>query len=314
MSHYGTDDYRYLFIAGTTKAATTSLFAYLAAHPEVCAASIKETRFFLDADYPLPAKFRCDSGLDNYERFFDHCDRGGVRLEATPDYLHSPGTPQRIYDSGLNIKLVFSLREPVSRLKSWYKFSRQMGAIAQDLSFEDYILEQTRDADGNKPQYFRALEQGKYSGYLERYFEIFGPGRIHIAFYEQLSSHPLSVVTDICEFTGIDPDFYHHYQFDTFNKSQTVRSPGMESLYRRVRFALRRQVHNKPVLNASLRRLHLALLQPLLSRINIQPQETLMISPEISSFLASYYREEYRDLERLLGRTIPWNKSSPACC
>jgi len=314
MSHYGTDHYRYLFIAGTTKAATTSLFAYIAAHPEVCAASIKETRFFLDADYPLPAKFRSDNGLDNYERFFDHCVEGGVRLEATPDYLYSPGTPQRLYDSGLNIKLVFSLREPVSRLISWYKFSRQMGAIAQDLSFDDYILEQTRDVDGNKPQYFRALEQGKYSRYLERYLGLFGPGRIHIAFYEQLSSDPLSVVNGICEFTGIEPGFYQDYQFDTFNKSQNVRSPALERLYRRARFTLRRKIHNRPGLSASLRRLHLALLQPLLSRINIQPQETLMISPEMSSFLASYYSEEHRDLALLLGRTIPWSKPSPACC
>ena len=47
---------RYLIIGGTTKAGTTSLHAYLSDHPQVCASSIKETRFFLDRDYPLEAK------------------------------------------------------------------------------------------------------------------------------------------------------------------------------------------------------------------------------------------------------------------
>ena len=43
-------DYHYLIVGGTTKAATTSLFSYLANHPATCAATYKETRFFLSTD------------------------------------------------------------------------------------------------------------------------------------------------------------------------------------------------------------------------------------------------------------------------
>ena len=312
MTHYNSDNYFHLFIAGTTKAATTSLFAYLADHPDVCAANIKETRFFLDADYPLPAKYRYEDGLENYEQFFNHCAQRRVRVEATPDYLYSPGTPQRLYDSGLSLKLIFSLREPVSRLKSWYKFSRQIGAMPQDLSFEEYVRGQTRDGDGSKPQYLRALEQGRYSAYLEPYLKLFGSSSVHIVFYEQLSGDPFSVVDDICEVAGIDPDFYRDYRFDTFNKTQNVRSPALDRFYRGFRFALRRKIHNRPRLNASLRRVHLAVLQPLLSSINIRPREEFVVSAETSSFLTSYYKEEYENLELLLGRALPWNKPSVA--
>jgi hypothetical protein len=308
MTHCKPDSHQYLFIAGTTKAATSSLFAYLAAHPEVCAASIKETRFFLDPDYPLPVSYRFQDGLDHYERFYNHCAQAGVRLEATPDYLYSPGTPQRLRDSGLNIKLIFSLREPVSRLKSWYKFSRQMGAIPQGLGFEDYILEQAGTEEQNKRQYFRALEQGRYSVYLEPYLKVSEPGSVHIVFYEELLSDPLSIVNDICKFSGIDPGFYRDYQFDTFNKTQSVRSPALDRFYRSARFALRRKIHNRPALSGSLRRVHHTILEPLLSLINVQPQETLILSPEISSFLASYYKEEYHNLELLLSRALPWRK------
>ncbi len=309
MTQCRTDDHHYLFIAGTTKAATTSLFAYLAAHPDVCGANIKETRFFLDEDYPLPASYRFQDGLDNYERFFNHCSQRRLRLEATPDYLYSPGTPQRLHDSGLDTRLVFSLREPVSRLKSWFRFARQMGAIPQSLTFEDFVLGQSRAQDANTPQYFRALEQGRYSVYLDSYLKVFDPGRIHIVFYEQLLNDPRRVVHDICEFAGLDPDFYRDYRFDTFNKTQNVRSPALDRLYRSARFALRRKVHNRPALSGSLRRVHHAILQPLLSRINVQPPDALMMSPEVGSFLATYYKKEYEALELLLGLALPWHQA-----
>ena len=48
----------FLIIAGASKAGTTSVFNYLANHPQICASVAKETRFFLDLDYPLPSELR----------------------------------------------------------------------------------------------------------------------------------------------------------------------------------------------------------------------------------------------------------------
>src|SRR3712207_1668459 len=90
-------EHSYLIIGGTTKAATTSLFSYLADHPQICASSLKESRFFLDADYPVSSKCRFEDGLDKYDELFQHCrDDRLLRLEATPDYLYSAATPQKI--------------------------------------------------------------------------------------------------------------------------------------------------------------------------------------------------------------------------
>jgi len=44
---------RFLIIAGQPKAGTTSLFDWMAQHPEITPSRLKETRFFLDPDYPL---------------------------------------------------------------------------------------------------------------------------------------------------------------------------------------------------------------------------------------------------------------------
>ena len=40
-----------LIVAGVSKCGSTSLFSYLAAHPDVCGSNVKETQFF------MPLKF-----------------------------------------------------------------------------------------------------------------------------------------------------------------------------------------------------------------------------------------------------------------
>ena len=129
-------EHRYLIIGGATKAGTTSLYFYLADHPEICASNLKETRFFLDAEYPLPAKYRLEDGLDKYEKYFNHCQKQSLRLEATPDYLYSPDTPQKIKHSLPNVKMFFILREPIDRLTSWYRFAKvNNSSIARTRNF-----------------------------------------------------------------------------------------------------------------------------------------------------------------------------------
>ena len=134
-------NYKYLIVGGTTKAATTSLFAYLAAHPAICAATYKETRFFLDKTYPLPSKYRYSGNVEEYNLLFPEEDDGDsrIRLESTPDYLYCPNACERIAEFLPHAKLVFSLREPISRLISWYRFAKQNGTLPQTLSFDGYV-------------------------------------------------------------------------------------------------------------------------------------------------------------------------------
>src|SRR5947199_9809161 len=89
--------YRFLIIGGTSKAGTTSVFNYLAGHPEVCPAE-KETRFFLDADYPLPSKRRYqENNSETYWSLFQSGPQENWRFEATPDYLYSANSAGAIH-------------------------------------------------------------------------------------------------------------------------------------------------------------------------------------------------------------------------
>ncbi|MCF6159559.1 MAG: hypothetical protein E3K32_13540 [wastewater metagenome] len=301
-------DYQYLIIGGTTKAATTSLFFYLKNHPRICAANRKETRFFLDAGYPVPPGYRFEDGLDKYNQLYSCCTDMHVRMEATPDYLYSRGTPKKIQDSLPEAKIVFILREPVSRLISWYKFAKQINDIPGKTTFEEYVdLQLKHNGKSKNKQCLLALEQGRYSTYLKQYFELFGRDRIHVVFYEDLSNNPASVVKEICTFANIDPTFYNNYDFKAFNRSETMRNSRIHSLYIKFRFSVRKYTSGKPYIHGILRHLK-SMFEPFYLSLNTRSPENLIISPATKDYLRDYYREEYHALEVLLGKCVPWEK------
>jgi hypothetical protein len=72
--------HRFLIIGGTSKAGTTSVFNYLQGHPQVRAAFSKETRFYLEKDYPLPSQRRCQKdGSEAYQGNFAPRGKENVR-------------------------------------------------------------------------------------------------------------------------------------------------------------------------------------------------------------------------------------------
>lgn len=330
-------NYKYLIVGGTTKAATTSLFAYLAAHPAICAATYKETRFFLDKTYPLPSKYRYSGNVEEYNLLFPEDDgESRIRLESTPDYLYCPKARERIAEFLPHAKLVFSLREPISRLISWYRFAKQNGTLPQTLSFDGYVemmFEEIRDRGPardrpspyggtgacppqtenakNTPlsatteQYLQTLQQGCYTVYLKPYFERFGVSRIHILFYEDIAENPRTVLADLCEFAGIDADFYEDYTFQVTNRTETMKNSELHRKYRNFRFQLRQWTHNKPILHNPLRAVRKAI-EPLYLRLNTHPTEQVDVSEETRQRLVDYYQEDVQALAALIEQPAPW--------
>lgn len=314
-SEKSVSDYQYLIVGGTTKAATTSLFSYLADHPTICAASFKETRFFLDADYPLPSKFRFKNDVEEYNQLFTDCEENQIRLESTPDYLYCSSALERIATFLPNAKMVFSLRDPISRLVSWYRFAVQIGRLPKSLNFDNYaeglltdtkqgkVLRDTNHSD--LPQYMQALQQGCYSGYLKRYFDIIGERRIYTFFFEELAENPLNVLIDICKFAGIEPDFYSDYTFKVTNRTETMRNSGLHNRYRTLRFKVRKWTHNKPIIHKPLRVMRKAI-EPLYLRLNTRSEEAVSISDITRSKLIEYFKPDVDVLSKLIGKRPPW--------
>ncbi|WP_299403272.1 sulfotransferase domain-containing protein [Acaryochloris sp. IP29b_bin.148] len=311
---------QYLIIGGTTKAATTSLFHYLADHPEVTVTSIKETRFFIDQDYPLmpPVDTGWWEGADKFEAFFPNNDPC-LRVDVTPDYLYSAGTPLRLKSLLPNVKIAFILRDPITRVVSWYKYAKQINCLPSSMTFREYIdkqmagghFEQAKQDRRNglhipSPEYFlSALEHGHYSKYLQSYIDAVGPDNVKVYFYEELCAEPIKILHDLCDFAAITSSFYDSYDFQIFNRSISIKNARLNHLYSKFRYHVRRYTHNLPI-HQVFRQMRLWF-DPIYYRLNGKADEKVEINSDLRAKLEAYYEYEIIALEKILGRSVPWS-------
>ena len=233
-------DKRFLIVAGQPKAGTTSVFDWMAQHPDVCGSRTKETRFFLGADYPLPRSFGFDgANLEDYAKLFDQPNRP-VMLEATPDYMFSP-TFLNVADLLPNARVVVLLRDPVDRVASAYHFYGQRGLVPKGWSLTDYVAAMAAtELKQDTPVHLRVLEQCR-GHYLDRMQETFGD-RLLVLDFANLRARPQDVLEQLCRFADLPP--MPEVTFDNRNKSRGVRFHGLARgfywLKPRVVYALQR--------------------------------------------------------------------------
>ena len=142
---------------------------------------MKETRFFLDSEYPLPSKFNIGRhSIEKYYTFFDFSNEK-IMLEATPDYLYGKNTAKYIKECIPNAKIIFLLRDRISRFKSWFLYAKQLGDLKATISFAEYYeMQEKEDFFSYKKPHIQALIHGKYSFYIKNYLEHFNANDILI--------------------------------------------------------------------------------------------------------------------------------------
>jgi hypothetical protein len=307
-------EWRFVIIAGTSKAGTTSLFNYFAGHPQICPAQ-KETRFFLDPDYPLSSEWR--HGKDDLNRYFSQfqCGNGDSiekwRFEATPDYLYSTGSADALRRNLGNVQLIFILREPISRLISWYRFARKRAEIASQMTFDEYVRAQSNSSDqppyGWKHPAWCALSHGRYSKYLRQYSRVFDSKAIRIFFYEDLQQNPARLVQTMCEILEVDDTYFNGYNFSVINKGVDVKSRRVHRLYQTGKENLRKVVRNVPAARRWMKRIN-GKVDRLYGTLNVLPTSEVEVSAQTKQFLTSYYENESDELAALFGVQAPWRR------
>lgn len=226
-----------LIIAGASKCGTTSLFEYLAAHPQVCAASVKETAYLIDPGYPL-YKENCNyqrGGLEGYAQFFK-CRDGRAKdiiLEATPDYLYQE-TPLQVLPAFDRVpSVIFMLRKPSERVYSMYRFAKyNMGVLDEGVSFGEFL-----DMISSKDPWMRGrailsdvVEHGKYVRYLSAWRDVLGADRIHVLLFENMVADAQMFMKQLALTLGIDAGFYQDYEYAPRNESLILQNRLLHSL------------------------------------------------------------------------------------
>jgi len=311
LKHESKPTQKYLIIGGAPKAATTSLFNYLADHSEVCPANRKETYFFArEFDYKNVCTSR--ETLEAFGNYFSHCqDSTRWKVESTPYTLYSKDAAQKIVTMLQDATMLFVLRDPVQRLLSDYRMAKERQAkYVRNKTFEEYVDKQL----GASTKVPNNLMLGCYIEYLRPFFEIFGRDKIIILFFEELASNPRIEMQNLCLRLGIDENFYSNYKFNIYNKTINPRSTLLNKAYislEPVVANLRSRVMNSPVLHRVFENT-IRTGKFFLRSINNQKSEPReVISTEVRAKLIDYYQSYNQTLSEELGRSLPWRSFRP---
>ncbi|MEM1329468.1 MAG: sulfotransferase domain-containing protein [Planctomycetota bacterium] len=287
-------------IVGACKAGTTTLWMYLREHPSVHLLEPKEPDFFSKDDLFV-------KGLDWYRSLFASAPEHAVCGEASTTYSRYPhfgDVPGRIHDALPDVKLIYMLREPVSRAHSHYchrmRFAEPCGfaeAIERDAMFVDCSMYMTQ---------------------IERFLARFPRNQLLPVLLDDLKADPAATLERVQRFLGLEPrDLTERGEIVSNNRDagenefvrkhlvrKLTRVPGLSA----VKSLVPKSLRDKAIVTAS--RMTAA------RKIDggYQPEA---LTPELARSLAERFEEPNRRLGEFLDRdlshwTARWLEPAPA--
>ena len=298
----------FLIIAGTYRAGTTALFSHLSRHPEVMPARYKELAFFFsDRWNEDPPLFPPGQEAETYLASFHSKPGGRVLMEATPNYLHDPGCAERIRHALPEAKMVVLLRDPIDRLRSWFRHSQYQGRLPAGLRFDDWVDGLFADERPlqERPYMQRALEHGRYAAYVGELIDVFGPDRVLVAWFDDLGRAPRRLVEQVCTFAGISPTLLPAEELAPVNEAMRMPRPRLYNRYLRLcRRAL--DVFGRwPRLRHRAQAIVYAP-EPAIRRRLSLPADPVDVRAETMAALERYYEQDIAPLEAVVGAEVPW--------
>ncbi|MFB9212462.1 sulfotransferase [Echinicola jeungdonensis] len=205
-----------LFIIGAAKCGTTSLHEYLAQHPEIFMARVKEPHFFAQVEntlYDYKEEFSPEKEYhtwvikekDEYLNLFRDGQKSKYKGESSPSYLWDPEAARKIYDFNPQAKLIVLLRDPIKRAFSHYQMDVHAG-YQEKRNFYDALKEDFEMPDSqkgwNKSHLY--MELGLYHQQLERFRELFSKEQIMVIRFEDFIQDIENGLKNIFEFLEVD--------------------------------------------------------------------------------------------------------------
>jgi hypothetical protein len=200
------------FIIGAAKSGTTALYRYLRQHPEIFMTERKELHHFsytyVTKQTNGPNDYIRSAITDEieYEQLFDDVRDEKAIGEASPTYIYVPGTAERIYEKIPHAKLIAILRNPADRAYSAFMHCIRDNRETVSTFKEALDLEDQR-VENNWGPIYHYKRMGFYYEQLARYYSLFPKEQIKIVIYDDFSSDPNSVISDLYQFLGVDSTF-----------------------------------------------------------------------------------------------------------
>ncbi|MCC3434709.1 tetratricopeptide repeat-containing sulfotransferase family protein [Microcoleus sp. PH2017_05_CCC_O_A] len=195
-------------IIGSQRCGTTSLYTYLAEHPQILSPIKKEMDFF---------SWHFHRGIDWYWAHFPLMPPGEefVTGEASPSYFDFREAPERLYSACPEAKLIVLLRNPVDRAIS--HFYRLKGLNWEGRSLDRAISDEIERLNQN-PEYIigeepgNYLARGRYIEFIKNWLAFFPREQLLVLQSEDLYAGAAATVQQVLAFLDLPEYQLSEYQ------------------------------------------------------------------------------------------------------
>jgi tetratricopeptide (TPR) repeat protein len=189
-------------IIGSQRCGTTSLYTYLAQHPQILTPIKKEMDFF---------SWHFHRGIDWYLAHFPPIPQGEnfFTFEASPSYFDYREAPERLYSAFPQVKLIVLLRNPVDRAIS--HFYRLSSLNWEHRSFDRAINDEIERLAQN-PEYIigeepgNYLARGRYVEFIQNWLAFFPKEQLLVLKSEDFYADVAETFKQVLEFLNL-PDY-----------------------------------------------------------------------------------------------------------
>ena len=278
-----------VYIIGAQKSGTTTLYHWLAQHPQIYGHPMaKDYAYFSD-------DLTWEKGGRRFRSFAKDVQPDQLALGGEASCMYAPLSPARMHATMPEAKLIAILREPVARAYSAYVYAVER--LLEPRSFEQAIGDELRGyryepRDGLQRDY---LAHGHYARQLNAMFQYFPQEQVKVVLFEEFKREPLRVLHDLFLWLGVKQGFVPDMSIKNKTKGGArykwlARFTGPKtnpSLIRRI---------GKALLPYSLR----FSIRTRLAEWNRVPAPKPEFPNALRQRLREYYQDELSDLERLL--------------
>lgn len=269
-------------IAGTPKSGSSTLHYYLDKHPDVFMSREKEPGFFLS---------EWNGGEEHFRFCFGEWSGQSAIGEATVGYFARPESPALIRSTVPRVKLVFALRNPISRTHShhWHR-------IKSD--YEDRTFDQVLASGPSET----IIEYSRYATHVRRFLEHFPLSQMHFVLMDDLKRDLAGTLEQLFRFLEVDSSV----KIEDEGAKNTATLPLSRTLDRAMRTT--RTTFNRFMpqwLRRPAGKAYLAL-----KKYNTRPFVPPPLSLDQTAYLTSILGPEIDELESIIGRDLSmWRRS-----
>jgi len=242
-----------LFLVGSRKSGTTSLANFLGTHNEISLCNIKEPNYFNNSLL---------KSIDSYHSLFDW--NKNIQLDAstgyTSDLNNTKNICQAIHTYNSKAKIVYTIRDPLDRIRSHYRMSYERGDLNTSLNeaLQSHKL---------------LLDCSRYYSQINVFIHTFGKENVLILKSEELNK--LETVKSIIVFLNLSHPFEKQIGLDNAADTDYRMPKSMDKFLTNKFYTIIKFMFPKSIVSFIKSNYYTAINKGLSMKLNIESKEVL---------------------------------------